>query len=327
MNISPSSRLHYGLQAALMFALALYIGSLVKTNALHYYLAPRMEKWMLLCPILLGLMAVFTAYRAIAPDDDPVCGCSHEVPKSLFKRMTIYVLFLLPVAFGALMPNRALGSAAASTKGFSLTSPLQEEHVSKEKAALRPAAEEAPQEAGSGAGSGAGAGSSNQAVRPAKVFTAPDEYNEEFAWLATLLYAKPIINVTPDIYSETIGAIELYKEDFIGKSISLTGFVYKDTALEQPAGEFAVGRFLVLCCTADALPFGVLVKSPQNAVSFNKDTWVKVTGKINVETVGGQQVLKIDAAQINATAQPSVPYVYPNADSVAAFEQDQNGNK
>ncbi|ANS74151.1 hypothetical protein AWM70_05795 [Paenibacillus yonginensis] len=318
MNVSPSSRLHDGFQAVLMFALAFYIGSLVKTDALHYYLAPRMEKWILLCPILLGLMAVFTAYRAIAPEDDPaVCGCNHEMPKSAFKRGAIYVLFLLPVAFGALLPNRALGSAAASTKGFSLTSPLQDEHVSKEKAALRPAAGEAAQQAASKPKS------AKTAAQPAKVFAAPDAYNEEFARLATLLYAEPVINVTPDIYSETIGAIELFKEDFIGKSISLTGFVYKDDSLGQSDGEFAVGRFLVLCCTADALPFGVMVKSPANAASFDKDTWVKVTGKINLETISGQQVLRIDASSINAAAPPSIPYVYPSADSVAAFEQDQ----
>ncbi|WP_223067404.1 TIGR03943 family putative permease subunit [Paenibacillus caui] len=314
MNDSRGMRLHYWMQAFIMIGFAFYIGYLVKSGSLHYYLAPRMEPWVKWCPILLGLMAVFAAYRAIAPAEDPVCDCEHTVPETLFKRAAIYGLFILPLAFGVLLPNRSLGSSAAAVKGFSLTLPTQDQHV--RKSASSSAVSEAASENGSGVDPEA------DAQTKKKIFVAPDKYNEEFAALAGLLYAEPLIEVTPDIYSETIGAIELFKQDFIGKRISLSGFVYKDQTTQQSGGDFAVGRFLILCCTADALPFGVLVKASAQQVSLSKDSWVKVTGKINVEKVKGREVLRIDAERIERVAQPAVSYVYPSADSVAAFKKD-----
>ncbi|WP_162515291.1 TIGR03943 family putative permease subunit [Paenibacillus pinistramenti] len=310
MNRSVSPRIHYGIQAALLFGLALFTGALVKTNSLHDYLAPRTEKWMFWCPVLLGLMAVFTAYRTIAPDDDPVCGCSHEAPKSLLSKMFVYGLFILPLGLGILLPDRALGSSAAAAKGFSYTVPLLDEHVSKDLAS-----------------SAFQSGLLRQESGPGKAFLAPGNKNTELAQLAELLYAEPVIEVNPDIYAETLAAIELFKQEFAGRTIALTGFVYKDKSIGQNGQEFAVGRFLVLCCTADALPFGVSIQLPAGMASPEQDAWVRVTGTLKADT-GGQEGLIIDAARVVQVNQPAVPYVYSDenshADAVSALIQKEN---
>lgn len=337
MNVSPAQRVHNSIQAVILLGFALYLAYLVKSGSLHFFLSPRTERWIYFCPIPLGLMAVFTAYRAIAPEDDPLCDCDHSAPKSRFKRSVIYGLLVMPLAFGTLLPNRSLGSSAAATKGFSLTAPLQDSHIPK-NAAAEASVSESGNTADAGSEGGNDRAGTGRAETPAskpnsrssggvKVFTAPDKYNEEFAELAGLLYAQPVINVTPDIFSETIGAIELFKHDFVGKQISVTGFVYKDETIGKQTGEFAVGRFLVLCCTADALPFGVMVKAPaDDTAKLAKDSWVKVTGTIGIEQAEGKEVLRIDAAKIAPVAEPAVPYVYPSADSVSAFKQDQGGS-
>ncbi|MBE0341444.1 TIGR03943 family protein, partial [Paenibacillus sp. 28ISP30-2] len=152
-----------------------------------------------------------------------------------------------------------------------------------------------------------------------KLFVPPDKYNVEFAELAKRLYQQPTIQIKPEIFSETIGAIELYKHAFEGKKMQVTGFVYKDGSLPGN-GLFAVGRFLVMCCTADAMPFGIIVQS-KKAPSFDKDTWVTIEGTLHATQKGNVPVLEIRSEKITAVAQPESPYVYTQADSVATFDR------
>ena len=58
-----------------------------------------------------------------------------------------------------------------------------------------------------------------------------------------LIYA-PVIKVEPDIFSETVGAMDMYKEHFQGKTISVQGFVFRDGHMNEDT--FAVSRFLVM---------------------------------------------------------------------------------
>lgn len=302
MSISPVERFHYLLQAILLLGLALFLAVLVKTDSLHYYLSPRTGSWIRFCPVPLGFMAVFTAYRAITPveDEDPLCGCEHNVPASFPKRMFIYGMLAVPLAFGFLLPNRYLGSGAAAVKGFSLTAPLQLSHVPKNSAA--PAAAGAPAGGKFEQNTGFGQHTNTAASR--------------LTPLAEWLNLQEQIEIRPDTFSEMLGTLELYKEHFIGKKITLSGFVYRNEISAYPEGEFAVGRFLVLCCAADALPFGVLVKtSPEAAAAFNKDTWVKVSGTLSLQWLDGQEVLRIDAKRVVPVALPSNPYIYPNEDA------------
>ncbi|AWB44464.1 TIGR03943 family protein [Paenibacillus sp. CAA11] len=317
---SPSLRAHDVFRAAILIGFAWYIASLVKTDSLHYYLAPRMEIWIYWCPVALGFMAVFLLYRAISPEDEANCGCEHPISSSVIKNLLIYGLFLLPLTLGFLLPDRVLGTSAAIKKGFSLSSPLQTELYKENAGGGTSSTQQFMQkkiETSAGLPASTARSSSSSA---SKTFIAPDAYNEEFASLAGLLYEQPVIQVSPDIFSETIGAIELYKKDFIGKRISLTGFVYKDPQMESTAGSFAIGRFLVLCCTADALPFGVLVHTSEPS-NLPNDTWVQIEGMIGTAQVQDQEVLRIDAAEIRKVDQPPIAYVYPNADSVAAFQR------
>lgn len=101
--------------------------------------------------------------------------------------------------------------------------------------------------------------------------------------------------------------------------MQVTGFVYKDGSLPGK-GLFAVGRFLVMCCTADAMPFGIIVQS-KKAPSFDKDTWVTIEGTLHATQKGNAPVLEIRSEKITAVAQPESPYVYTQADSVATFDR------
>ena len=282
MNDSRSIRFHYLLRAGILLAFALFIGHLVQQDALHYYVAPKLARWIRLCPVPLSLMALSLGLQAILGKSSVLCDCEHRLPRSGLGSSALYSLFLLPLLLGFLLPDRALGSAAAARKGIALSYTAVE--------------------------SGSGA-----------KFTSASPYEAEFAELAGKLYRQPVIPVIPEIFSETLGALNLYKSQFEGKEISVSGFLYREP---QGAGQasYAVGRFLVQCCTADATPFGILLR-PGTQISLPADTWIEVRGKLHVVLYEGKEVLQITPETLTQIPEPPTPYVYTNADSVAAWEE------
>lgn len=286
MNDPRSIRIHYLLRAVILLALALYIGHLVQQDALHYYVAPKLARWIRLCPVPLVLMALSLGLQAVLGTSAALCDCEHRLPRSGMGSSVLYGLFLLPLLLGVLLPDRALGSAAAARKGLALA-----------YTAVEP-----------------GPHTSARAS-----FTPANPYEAEFAELAAKLYAEPVIPVRPEIYSETLGAMNLYKSEFAGKEISVSGFLYREPqGAGQPA--YAVSRFLVQCCTADATPFGILLQ-PGTPISLPADTWIEVRGKLDVTVYQGVETLVIAPESITAVQAPSTPYVYTSADAAAAWEE------
>jgi len=281
-------RLHYLFRAAVLLAFAYYIWHLTNENALSYYVAPALAVWVKLCPIPLSLMALGLIIQAVLGKSAALCNCDHRLPSSRLKSSALYGLFVFPLLLGFALPDRALGSTAAAKKGMSLS-----------YAAVEP----------------------EKSVR----FETDDPYAQEFAELAKILYAQPVIPVYPAIFSETFGAIEMYKKQFEGKEIAVSGFVYRDQT-SADTGPFAVSRFLVQCCAADATPLGIMV-DPGRQQNLPVDSWVKVQGKLRIVTHEGNEMIRIEASSITPITQPDAPYIYTNADSVEAWHELQKFTK
>ncbi|MRN52857.1 TIGR03943 family putative permease subunit [Paenibacillus monticola] len=284
MNDSRSIRIHYGLRAVILLAFALYIGHLVQQDALHYYVAPKLARWVKLCPVPLVLMALSLSVQALFGKSNVLCDCDHRLPRSGHRSVVLYGLFLLPLLLGFLLPDRALGSMAIAKKGISLS------YLSTEP-------------------------------KNNVTFESTDPYHTEFAELAKKLYAQPVIPVYPAIFSEIFGAIDTYKQQFEGKEIAVSGFLYP-TEAGTANNTFAVSRFLVQCCTADAAPFGIMV-DPGKQISLPADTWLEVRGKLHIAHYKGQEIMQITAESITPIPQPATPYIYTSPDSIAAWDQLQ----
>jgi uncharacterized repeat protein (TIGR03943 family) len=97
-------------------------------------------------------------------------------------------------------------------------------------------------------------------------------------------------------------------DPFIGQQASVVGFVYHDQSL--PQGQFLVSRFVLSCCAADGYAVGMIVESPQ-ADSFENDTWIKVSGPVDVVSYNGSPSPLIRAETIEVVPQPEQPYLYP----------------
>ncbi|WP_198022992.1 TIGR03943 family putative permease subunit [Paenibacillus zanthoxyli] len=282
MYSTVSVKRHYLFRAAVLLAFAVYIEHLAQYDALHYYVTPKLAVWVRLCPVPLSFMALSLAVQALFGRSSAICGCGHQLPRSRSGSAAMYSVFLLPLLLGFALPDRALGSAAAAHKGMSLN---YSSLVPKESAR----------------------------------FQTSDPFAAEFAALAKKLYSQPVIPVFPQIFSETLGTLDRFKHDFEGKEASVSGFLYRENTGSM-GGRFAVSRFLVQCCTADATPIGILVNAKQQK-SLPADTWIKVRGKLQVIVYKGKETLQIDAESVTPIEESSTPYVYTSPDAVEEWDQ------
>ncbi|MFD1776351.1 TIGR03943 family putative permease subunit [Paenibacillus rhizophilus] len=288
MNNYGSIQRHYVFRAAVLLTFAVYIEHLSRQDALHYYVTPGLAFWVKLCPIPLSFMALGLAAQALFGRGSAICDCGHQLPRSRARSAAIYGTFLFPLLLGFALPDRALGSAAAANKGVSLTF-------------------------------------STDRPKEAAKFQTDDPFAAEFSALARKLYTQPVIPVYPQIFSETLGALDMYKHDFKDKEIVVSGFLYREDSASS-GGRFVVSRFLVQCCTADATPLGILVNAERQK-SLPADTWIKIRGKLQVVVYKGKETLQIDAESVTPLNQPSTPYVYTSSDSVEEWNELQTAAK
>jgi uncharacterized repeat protein (TIGR03943 family) len=344
---------HYFARAVILLGFAMFIVHLVKSDSLIYYIAPRMENYVKYSAVGLYLVAVHQVYVAIRTflGDRKSCECDHPPSRSVFRSGVVYSLFLLPLLLGFLMPNVAMSSALADKKGMNLSTNAATKNGAKTEQVASSAAGKGTSPASSVSGpsqppsqsasidsaknaaaalgqqDGSAAGQKNLSGAPTdeelkKMFAPPDAFSDDFSKIGMMLYKKDVIDVKPDMFTEILSSIDLFKDNFYGKKIQISGFVYREDDLKP--NQLVVGRFAVSCCTADASPYGVLVEFP-SANTFAKDTWVKVTGTIEKGTYHDNDIFKIHATKIEKIAAPKSPYVYPNMDAVAELSKEEKG--
>jgi uncharacterized repeat protein (TIGR03943 family) len=282
MNKPGSASAHYFLRALILLGFLIYMIYLFKTNSLVYYIAPRMVIYMKLATLGLYLVAIFQIIIAIRSlkRRSITCECEPLPNRSLVKNIAIYSLFILPLLLGFLMPNQAMPSSLVAKKGINLNGISMTTNVAN------------------------GSGDSGVTFKA-------DKYTQDFAKLGVKLYQENSIELTEDMFLEKLQSLNIFIDNFIGKEMKVTGFVYRDPGMHE--NQLIVGRFAITCCTADALPYGVIIES-SDANRFADDTWVTVTGTIDKTKYKDQDVLKINATQIEKTKAPNNPYVYPNYD-------------
>lgn len=295
--------LHYLLRTCILFGIAIYIVHLVKTDNILYYIAPRMIIYVKLAAIGLYAVAVYQGYLTFksfwGKVDD--CDCEHPPSKSKFKNTILYSLFLVPLLLGFLLPDNAMGSALVSKKGINLgSSNTIRTTTSEDKATTLELSAETDNEQGQV--------QSNDTENLDKLFVS-DQFTEFYAKHGKKLYSSDLIQVQEDIYIETLTTLDLYMDNFIGKELEISGFVYRgDTMTEN---QFVVARIALQCCSADASPYGILVEFP-NAENYSADTWVKVRGVIEKGELHEMDIIKLDVKSIEKIETPTNLYVYPN---------------
>lgn len=95
---------------------------------------------------------------------------------------------------------------------------------------------------------------------------------------------------------------------YAGKTIRVTGFVIKNEPYLKD-NLFALGRYAISCCAADAEFSGFMVN--YDASKVKEDKWYTVEGKLKLDTDGeGYDILSIEVINIKEAKKPKDTYVY-----------------
>ncbi|MCR2806170.1 TIGR03943 family putative permease subunit [Paenibacillus soyae] len=290
--------IHHFIRAALLAGFAFMIVYLFNSGQAVLYIAPRMELLVKLSALGLYAAAVYQIFAALrskskagSSDHGTDCDCGHHHSKSPFKGTVMYGLFLLPLLTILLVPTSTLGSAMAEKKGISFTG---SESVNRDAgAAERSNSDGAP----------------DVIEQELDALFPYDEYTVDHAKLGKKLYGEELIIVPEKQFIETLTTLDLYRDALAGKEVEISGFVYREE--EMGEDRIAVSRFAMNCCSADALPYGLVITWPK-AEQYNEDEWIKVKGELTVIEYDGNSIISLQASKIERIAAPSTPYVYPD---------------
>jgi len=99
------------------------------------------------------------------------------------------------------------------------------------------------------------------------------------------------------------------REDYIGKQVKITGFVYREPTMKP--SQLAIVRYALVCCSADAAPFGLLSENI-DLYKFKANTWLTITGTIAAEKYKGTEIPVIKVTSVETVdTPPQNQYVYP----------------
>ena len=133
------------------------------------------------------------------------------------------------------------------------------------------------------------------------------ETNEELEYNLS----KIDIEVIDSNYAELGNYIPLNPKavKFEGNTIKLSGFIYKSEFL--PDGLFAIGKYLITCCTADANFVGFIVK--YDISKIKDDAWYQIEGVLKKgHDKDGYDIMYIDVKNIEEIDSKSEEqYIYP----------------
>ncbi|KXT84418.1 ABC transporter, substrate-binding protein [Streptococcus sp. DD11] len=194
-------------------------------------------------------------------------------------------LLLLPLFVGMFFPTVTLDSTTVSAKGFHF--PLAE---------------------GNSAAVQQDEGTSSQYLKPdTSTYFTKGAYEKEMRAAAKKYVDKETIEVTTENYMEVMEVIYDYPENFVGKTLEFTGFVYNDPSDSKNQFLF---RFGIIHCIADSGVYGLLTTG--SSQHYDDNTWIHAKGKIAVQYHKslGQSLPALEIESLDKVEKPDNPYVY-----------------
>lgn len=335
--------LHYLIRGGILLGFTLYILYLVKIGKLQYYIVPRMIPYLKYTAIALYTLSIYYFYLALREkgqkhQHDHGCGCNHEPSRSVIKSSFLYSLFIFPLLLGFVLPDKIMGSDVAAVKGMNLYVSSVQAIESPISYSINPTIEQTVEglsipdkepntvtdpdidlDIDTNENFQGQSNSQQKEVGPEyitvtneqenfDVLFPSDAYSVELAELGKKIYTRDTIEVKEEGFLELLTLLDMYRINFIGKTINISGFVYRED--EMDSDNFVVSRMAMQCCSADASPYGFLVQS-NLANQYQKDTWVKIVGTLGLKTYQENEIIELKAQKITKMDAPDDPYVYP----------------
>ena len=112
-----------------------------------------------------------------------------------------------------------------------------------------------------------------------------------------------------DNFYDCINEVYNRLEQYEGTAVEVIGFVLRDSE-SFADNEFVPARLMMVCCTADMQPIGLLCRY-DGASALPSGSWVKVRGTIEKTKFEGGIIPCIFAESVTVVMEPDRPYIYP----------------
>jgi putative membrane protein len=122
------------------------------------------------------------------------------------------------------------------------------------------------------------------------------------------LQKTSLIKVNEDNFTLVTNQVNIYPEQYVGKEITMLGFVLKEKKF--PSNQFGLARYVITCCSADAMPDGFICEY-KNASHFSEGDWLNIRGNIQLGKYEGNTVPIIKVTSFSKVQEPQNPYIYP----------------
>ncbi|WP_394509728.1 TIGR03943 family protein [Priestia aryabhattai] len=296
------------IRGILLIGFSLLMFKLILTGKIIQFIAPKMMPFILFSSGTFFLLGIIQIWRS-SINKDLSCECGHDhTEKGKIRTTFFYSLFLLPIMTGFLFSNHTLDSSVAVRRGlsFSVNTPDTPQQAGNDEK-IDTTNSELEKDTNDFLFGNSEETPKNVPIRhqnsiAAKV--APKGFHE---LLEKKLLKKPKISINDTDYIPVMNIIENNTDQFVGKKIEVSGFVYHEKGFKD--NQFVVARFGISCCAADASVYGLL-STLENASALKKDTWVHIKGIIQKTTYNGENVPYIQVQRIESIHKPDNPYVY-----------------
>lgn len=194
-------------------------------------------------------------------------------------------LLLLPLIVALFFPTVSLDATTVAAKGYHF--PLAAENNTEAQ----------EQE-----------GTSTQYLKPdTSSFFTKSAYNKEMQKSLDKYKNQDTITVTTENYMEVMETIYDFPDVFAGKTIEMTGFVYRDP---NRSDNLFLFRFGIIHCIADSGVYGLLTTG--SSETYPNNTWVTARGTIATTYHKDlkQSLPSLQIQTVKEVQQPKNPYVY-----------------
>lgn len=301
---------HAYIRGIILIGFALLMVALIISDNIRFYIAPKMMPFIyfgMVTFLILGVIQILRSTKKGQEDEEFCdCGADHSMPGSPVLKLLIYSIFIIPIVMGFVLPDKALDSSVAANRGIQygsgiLTKPTGGgSDFSRAEAFL-----EDPD--------GYFSDLENDYLE-GEHFTIEDYYSEEdfnqyYSELKEQFQRDNEIIVTAENYLDVMTVLDLYIDEFVGKTMEIKGFVYREPDFLDH--QLVVARFSMTCCVADAAVYGTMVET-DFAYEYENDTWVKVRGILQKSTYNEFTIPLIQLREIEVVEEPHQPYVFPS---------------
>ncbi|WP_270180750.1 TIGR03943 family putative permease subunit [Alkalihalobacillus sp. CinArs1] len=312
---NASLQFHMFLRAIIMIGFSLLIMKFILNETIQLYIAPKMLPFVYFggaCFFLIGIFQFFKSLSSnLAEEIECNCGADHQMKGSFVRKTIIYLLFILPIVGGLGLPQKVIDSSVAANRGIQYGGGLYTKPPGSSAAAedsKNTQDVDAFLEDPEGYLKEMDERVKNEENEPSDEMVGYSMDHSKYDELAEKYSKKTHINVTDKNYLDVITTIDLNLDQFIGKTLTIKGFIYREPGFED--NQVVLARFGMNCCVADANVYGTMVEGDKIA-SLETDTWVEVTGTIEETSFNGQRMMLLKPDQMERIDAPKDPYVYP----------------